>query len=162
MSISLFDKKNFTINNFFFKIQDEIPSLMEFYKVGRSVVQLKSLLNWEINPSMSLNGNLRFVSDSKPYLGVGMKYNPKDSIDALKDAVFGVYVDTDYRLKTDVKLALNGIFNLVLGVNVHENKPCPYFNIIFNDNDEVPFKPISTKSNIESSKPTIINTSYRY
>ena len=119
---------------------------MEFYKVGRSVVQLKSLFNWDMNPNMSLNGNFRFVSDAKPYVGLGIKYNSKESIDFLKDSVYSVYVDSDYSLKTDVRLALNNIFNLVLGVNVQENKPSPYFNIIFNDNDETPFKPIASKT----------------
>jgi len=135
---------------------------MEFYKVGRSVVQLKSLFNWELNPFMSFNGNLKFVSDAKPYVGFGIKYNPKESFDALKESVFGVYLDSEYSLKTDVKLALNGVFNLILGVNVKENKPCPYFNIIFNDNDEVPFKPISSKTGFEKSSTLSYNTASRY
>lgn len=136
---------------------------MEFYKVGRSVVQLKSLFNWELNPNMSLNGNLRFISDAKPYVGFGIKYNAKESIDFLKDSVYSVYVDTDYSLKTDVKLALNGVFNLVLGVNVQENKPNPYFNIIFNDNDETPFKPIASKTIAnERSSAYSYNTASKY
>lgn len=127
---------------------------MEFYKVGRSVVQLKSLFNWDLNPNFSLNGNMKFISDAKPYLGIGLKYNAQETIDVLKDSVYSVYVDTDYSLKTDVKLALNGVFNLVLGLNVQENKPNPYFNIIFNDNDEVPFKPISSKTSTTNKSST--------
>jgi len=110
---------------------------MEFYKLGKTVMQLKSLFNWDFNSNMSLNGNVKLISDSVPYIGLGIKYNSKDSVDILKDSIYSIYIDSKYSLKTDVKLALNGIFNFIMGVDVHENKPYPYFNLIFNDNDEV-------------------------
>jgi len=116
---------------------------MEFYKLGKSVIQLKTLFNWDINSMMSCNGNLKVISDATPYLGLGIKYNNKESIDLLKDSLFSIYLDNKYSLKTDVKLPLNGIFNLILGMDIHDNKPLPYFNLIFNDNEEVPFTPRS-------------------
>jgi hypothetical protein len=131
---------------------------MEFYKVGKTVIQLKTLFNWALNTNMSLHGNLKLISDAKPYVGLGIKYNSKESIELLRDSVYSIYIDNDYSLKTDVKLALNGIFNLVVGLNIQENQPSPYFNLIFNDNEKTPFKPLSATTNdtipIYNSKAT--------
>lgn len=121
--------------------------MIEFYKIGKTVVQLKTLLNWELNNNISLHGNVKLISDAKPSAKLGIKYNSRDSIELLRDSIYSIQIDNDYSLKTDIKLALNGIFNLVVGLKVQENQANPYFNIIFNDNELTPFKPLANHRN---------------